>query len=490
MARLGSRAFAALLSLSVASTATPALASICFTSGKVYVQQKVWDKAATQLECARKQEPQNLQVYLLLGSSRAELGQYASAGAAFRMGIDAAKAKKDDKKAAEIRNNQQAYMSTLYNKGVKAMSGLTSVEVAEEQEGAKRLFELPPAPEAAITDTTVYGKYEGTSPVEEAAYWFRLATLVDPGEVNAYRNLSFLYESMGHTEDAMAAARAGLTLAPNDEKLARNLRAAAVGRANRLFKAEKWDEAVDAYRKAMENDPGSKLIYEDRIATALYNRTKGMDEKDPKRAATLDSVRVAYEDFLRDAPRDSASAAMRENAHYNMAVILANQGKYKEAAKKLDEAVAEYPNNKDLLSLSGETKFQAEDFNGAVTVLKQAMAVDPKDARVHQYLFLSLNKLNKQTESVAEYSIYKALSEGKPKTGSAVKTWVDSADNRLGPKHQLKKTLSADGYPDEVRTFQDGEKALESWFYWSKGKVVTFMDGQVLSQATFPPAKS
>ena len=33
--------------------AAPAIAGICFTSGKVYVQQKVYDKAAWQLECAR-----------------------------------------------------------------------------------------------------------------------------------------------------------------------------------------------------------------------------------------------------------------------------------------------------------------------------------------------------------------------------------------------------------------------------------------------------
>ena len=50
-----------------------ALAGICFTSGKVYVQQKVWDKAAAQLECARKQEPDNIQAYLLLASARGEL---------------------------------------------------------------------------------------------------------------------------------------------------------------------------------------------------------------------------------------------------------------------------------------------------------------------------------------------------------------------------------------------------------------------------------
>jgi len=491
MLRIRSRALAALLVPALSAAAIPAFAGICFTSGKVYVQQKVWDKAASQLECARKQEPNNLQVYLLLGSARAELGQYASAGAAFQMGIQAAKAAKKEDKAGEIRNNQMAYMSRLYNSGVKAMAAAGSVPEAEEQEDAKRLFTPPAAPEAAINDTTSYGKFEGDSKVEEAAYWFRLATMMDPTAVDAYKNLSYVYEVMGHTDDAMAAAREGLKLAPNDDKLARNLRAAAVGRANRLFKAQKYPEAIVAYRLAIENDPGTKLIYRAQIAQCNYLIAQGMDQKDPKRAAALDSTMMAYRDLLNDAPKDSANASMRENAYYNTAVILTNQEKFTEAAKVLDEATAEFPNSKDLLSMSGQTKFQANDFNGAVSDLKRALVLDPKDPAVHQFLFYSWNKLNKQSESVAEYSIYKALSEGLARTGPQLKVWVDAADNRYGPKHGLKKALTTfGGYPDEVRTFNDGDKKLESWFYWTKGKVVTFMDGQELSQATFPPAKS
>ena len=66
---------------------------------------------------------------------------------------------------------------------------------------------------------------------------------------------------------------------------------------------------------------------------------------------------------------------------------------------------------------------------------------------------------------------------------------MDSAGNRLPKGHQLDKTKAAEGYPEEVRTFMDGDKTLESWFYWTKGKSITFLEGQVFSQATFPPTK-
>jgi tetratricopeptide (TPR) repeat protein len=476
-----------------ALASSPATASVCFTSGKVYMQQKVWDKAATQLECARKLEPQNSQVYLLLGSARSELFQYASAGAAFELGITAAKAKKDDKKAAEIKNNQMAYMSRLYNLGVKAMTQAgNSIDPAAESAGidsAFGLFGLPKDPNVAIVDSTAYPKYDGSSHVQEAVYYFRLATLVAPKEADPYRNLAYLYDLLGRSDDAMAAARAGLAIAPNDDKLQKNLRAAAVGNANRLYNAEKYPEAIDAYTLAIANDPSGKLVYESRIADARYRMANKMGEKDPGRGAMFDSTVAAYNVLLRDTPAESTQ--IRENAYYNQAVILANQSKNKEAAAILDQAVKEFPHSKDLLFLAGQTKYNASDFTGAADLLKRALAEDPKDAAIHQALFQTLTKLNKQNESVAEYTLYKALGEGKARTGSALKTWVDTAENRYGPGHALKKTLASEGgYPDEVRTYNDGDKRLESWFYWTKGKAITFMEGQVLSQATFPPTKS
>ena len=178
------------------------------------------------------------------------------------------------------------------------------------------------------------------------------------------------------------------------------------------------------------------------------------------------------------------------NALYNSAVIYSNLENYKEAVRVLDMAVGLYPQNKELLSLAGQTKYQSDDAAGAVTVLKKALEIDPTDETVHQFLFLSYTKLKKQEESVAEYTVYKALSDGKQKVGPALKIWVDSAGNRLGAQQQITKTVGTEGYPDEVRTYPDGDKTLECFFYWGKGKAITFLNGQHFSQLAFPPKKS
>ena len=191
------------------------------------------------------------------------------------------------------------------------------------------------------------------------------------------------------------------------------------------------------------------------------------------------------------APTDSAGMSAKENSLYNAAVIQMTLDRYSKAVTILDKGIAMFPKSKELASLDGQAKYQntPPDYEGSVAAMRKVLELDPKDKDAHQFLFLALNKLKKQDESVAEYTVYKALDSGKLRLGSQLKIWVDSADNRAPKGHQLTKTKDVNGYPDEVRTFSDGDKMLESWFYWSKGKSITFLEGQVFSQSTFPPLK-
>ncbi|MGE5175866.1 MAG: tetratricopeptide repeat protein [Hyphomicrobiales bacterium] len=533
----------------VAAFTGTADAGINFTSGKVYVQQKVWDKACHFLELARQEEPDNIQVYSLLALARSQMNQYASSGAAFAIGIEKATEKKDDKRLKELQQNRKSVTAQLFNQGVAALNragnvarddGYTSddgtpqagvikqmgnpTDFARFTEGgriqefwyypakntgyyfaadgsAPEQFDYQPytgAPDAqqAITDTTVYGEYTGASKMGEAAYYFMLASFVDPSSdasADIYKNLSYVYEVLGRADDAMSAARLGLKIKPDDKVLRGNMKVAAMGRGNRLFNAGDYMAAVPAYQKAIDADPDNRILYMSQIADCYYRAADKMD-KGPDKTAALDSAVTAYKNLYEAAPVDST--AIRKNALYNSAVIYSNRDQYKEASAVLDTAVGAFPNDQELLSLAGQTKYQAGDSTGALAMLTRALKEDPKDATVHQFLFLTYNKLGKKDQSVAEYSIYKALTEGKQRTGPSVRVWVDTAGNRYGANNQLGATFQKEGgkdgggYPDEVRTYSDSGKVVETWFYWTKGKSVTFLDGQVLSQGTFPPAAS
>lgn len=546
MRQIGQRAArittaAVVILTATALTAPSAIAGLCFTSGKVYVQQKVWEKAARFLECARREEPENLQLYGLLGISRVQLHQYRSAGAAFQIGMQMATQKKDEKRVKEMRQNRDAALAGLYNKGLAAMSRAGKVDLVtvrttdagtpqaktEQDKGApndfgrwsegggnhevwyyaadKSAYYFPPTGEDpvalkltpfggpnldmqfAVADSTAFPDYEGASKMLEAVYNFELAAMIDPQSVDTYKNLSYLYERVGRIDDAIGAAKTGLALKPGDEMLIRNLRAAAMGRANRLFVDNKFKESVPAYWVAMEVDSSSRVVILDRIGEAWLRYAEPLPKDSAERKAAFDSASVNYLLLYETAPAESHDE--KQNSIFNAAVIATRVDDYKAAAKLLDKGLGSYPNNKELQSLAGQTKFQAEDYKGAIENLRKAVELDAKDYTNHQFLFLSYVKTGNKEASAAEYAMYKALKEGKQRTGNDLKVWIDAAANRLGPGQKCTATMTAEGYPDEVYSYSDEGKQFESWFYWTKGKSITFMDGQVFSQGAFPAQK-
>ncbi len=521
----------------------PARAGICFTSGRVYVQQKVFDKACWYLECARRDEPTNVDIYNLLAYARWQQKEYISAGAAIEIGLKLASAdpKKYKKKIDELMQTRHALNVDLYNKGIGAFNkaGQPSFQdertqgdpnspqgKIEKQYGPPPYFSIvneggrlqefwyypdksigfhfmpdatEPAqlkyvpygglgkPEEAVIDTTVFGPYQGGSYFGEAAYYFELASYVDPASVDTYANLSFVYGVLGRAEDAMRAAKRGLEIEPQNERLTKNLRAAAMSTGNRFYGSGEYLAAVRAFQNAMQVDPGSTIIYMDRIANSWYNHAQKLPQG-PERAAAYDSAAGAFQRLLDVVPPDSVS--IRENALYNASVIYNNLENYAKAAEVLEKAVQLFPNNKEMASLLGQMKYQANDFPGAATVLKHAVELDPADPTPHQFLFLSLQKLGKKDDSFGEYLLYKSLSEGAPKRPNQIKIWVDAADNRLGAGNDLNGVKAAEGYPEEVRTYTEDNKIFETWLYWGKGKSFTFMEGKKISQSAFPPKKA
>src|SRR5882672_4135937 len=268
---------AAVIALSTLLGAHAADAGVCFTSGKVYLQQKVYDKASWHLECARKEDPDNPQVYSLLGIARNEQKQYASAGAVFEVGLEVAAKKKDKKRQDEMTSNRASMTARVFNMGIAALNragriteedtrtsdaGTPQAALAKERgepkdysrftEGGKvheiwyypeqsvayhftpgsteplqipyKPFRGPDDPKTAITDTTVYAPYSGASALAEAAYDFEIAMLLDPSASDIYKNLSYLYGVLGRPDDAIRAAQVGMKIKPDDKQLTQNLR--------------------------------------------------------------------------------------------------------------------------------------------------------------------------------------------------------------------------------------------------------------------------
>src|SRR4051812_7273004 len=342
------RVGAGLLALAAAGLLQPqpSSAGVCFTSGKVYVQQKVYDKAAYFLDCARKQEPDNIDAYSLLAIARCELHQYIAGGAAFQLAIDAAKKKNDTKRIQALEQNRLSYNAKLFNAGVKALSGGATVP---EGETALKPYMPPPPAAEGIADTTLFPQFTGSSRLEEAGYDFVLSSYVDPTSVETYQNLAYVLGKLGRTDDAIRAASKGLEIKPDDQRLRQNLRAAVMSRALELYNNGKYAEAIEAFRDAKKKDPdpASAPGYQVRIADAYYKICADTTKSSAERGVGCDSAAAGYSAVLNE---PAASDSLKQNALYNAAVIMANQGKSKQAVAVLDKGGSLYPNNKEIAS--------------------------------------------------------------------------------------------------------------------------------------------
>jgi tetratricopeptide (TPR) repeat protein len=252
-----------------------------------YAQQKVYEMAATFLECARKEEPENLDVLSLLALARVEQREYISAGAAFQMGIDAAIERKDEDHLQDLAQNRHAVNIQLFHAGMRALkragtfeatTGRTSGDTttvqgkAEGRYGAPREFarikeasgehefwyypeskmmlyfapaagdvkKLDYAPyeglgdlQSAVVDTVAFPPYSGMSSVAEASYYFELASYVDPYSLETFQKLTYALCQLGRYEDAIQAAEFALRLHPGDVLLEQNLNAARTIRDSR-----------------------------------------------------------------------------------------------------------------------------------------------------------------------------------------------------------------------------------------------------------------
>lgn len=308
--------------------------------------------------------------------------------------------------------------------------------------------------------------------------------------MDTYANLSFVYGVLGRADDAMRAAKLGLLIDPGNERLQRNLRAAAMSTGQRFFGSGEYPQAIAAFYNAVQVDTASTLVYMDRIANAWYAQARKLD-KGPEQTAAYDSASASFQRLLEVVPADADSAhlAIRENALYNAAVIYNNLEEYSKAAEVLEKSVQLFPKNREMATLLGEMKLYAKDYAGAVPVLRRAIELDPQQARPHQALFSALVPLNRSAEAQDEYWLYRALQDGTPKRTNVIKIWCDSADNRFGAGNDLNAVRTGEGYPEEVRNFTDEGKVIETWFYWTKGKSFTFKDGKKVSQGSFPPTK-
>jgi len=226
-----------------------------YTSGKVYLQQQNYEKAAEQFQLEVDSNPANSDAWYKLAGCRAELGQYEQAYPAYQ------KAKElDPKLAEEIDQQVTYYWSEIYNRAVR-------YHQAGQPEKALEQFELslkmdPKAFNSYKNMAIVYGSMQQ---MEKMAEYYQKALEIDPTADEIYYNLSVYHMQNDDTENAIKMMAKGIEYAPKRAEYHSMMAQLLMAKASKIedmeAKQAAFGEVAVAYEKAIECDTTQNYGY-------------------------------------------------------------------------------------------------------------------------------------------------------------------------------------------------------------------------------------
>jgi tetratricopeptide (TPR) repeat protein len=148
----------------------------------------------------------------------------------------------------------------------------------------------------------------------------------------------------------------------------------------------KYPEAVAEYRKAIEKNPKALDLHY-RLGRALLQQSH-----DP---AALEQARAEFEAELKLNPSDAV-------AEYQVAQILATEGKKPEAAPHFERAAELRPDFPEALIAVAKLRSDAKRYADAATLLERAVKLQPRNETAHYNLMLAYRNAGRTADAQRE----------------------------------------------------------------------------------------
>ena len=215
------------------------------------------------------------------------------------------------------------------------------------------------------------------------------ALAVNGDDADTHRNLGTALSRVGRLDDAAAAYRRALELAPGDAEAREGLEGVAgvlaesdeaLARAAELQRAGRVDQALRLYREILAARPahvdalnlcGVALVQTDQATEALP--------------------------LLR---RAAAAAGDRADVHYNLGGALRALGRFADAAAAYGRALAIDPEDPQSLNNLGVVLSELDEYESAEVALRNAVAIDGDYAEAHNNLGAVLTELGRPEEAM------------------------------------------------------------------------------------------
>jgi len=319
--------------------------STALTAAKLYIKQEKPDAAKEQLLAALQAEPENAEIHYLLGTLYGKEGDFESMVASFDQSLGLSSSF-----AAQIDEYRRFHWIQSYNSGIRfARANTPDFNAANES--------------------------------------FENAVLIDPGKLEAWRNLAFVRYQMEDIEGAVGAYRHIATEAPTDTVSLNSLGVLLLGEGRQ-------GEAAEVFEQVLELDPTH--------AGALINLAVVYTDE-----GRVDEAEAMYK---RAGEADPEAAP----PYYNLGNLYWGQKRYDEAAAAYEAAVERDPTDPDSRFNLAVTYLSLNNPDDALPLLQALSEETPDNGPVWRELGRTWALLGKVRESEKAYGMAEALGEFEP----------------------------------------------------------------------------
>jgi len=316
-----------------------------------------FDNAYEEVKIAAEKYPDNEEAWYYLGELQGRKGQLKEMMESFEKSLSL----KDTYKN-EIDLAKRNYFSKYYNDGVSAYNSMIKIEDKESQEGQKRLdmvienfSKVLEIRNDYMANRLISISYQFMNDDENALKYLQSAAEAKPDTVLAWLDLGNFYLGSKEYEKASEQYSKAIEVDPdNAECLIRY--------AESLDFADKKDQAIEAYRAALEKSPNEKAIPFN-LGLLLFKRANETKDDEAKKKAYMEESIVYFK------KAHSIDPEIKE-VYDLLGTLLLQFERYDEAKELLEQGIEIFPDSSSvwqnlsfLYAKTGDKKRAEEAFN-------------------------------------------------------------------------------------------------------------------------------
>jgi O-antigen biosynthesis protein len=484
-----------------------------------YLEERQWESAISACKDALKVFPDLAEAYKIWGSALQRQGKisdamghyaqaltlqpdspeiYANLGSIYAQKKRWSEALSYYQKAIELDPD----FAGVYRNLAKVWTQLGEIEKADE--ARKKAIELEPEKIDTRELTEIGDRAAAEQNLEDALEYYRQALRRQPDSLELYRSLAGVLEELKRWQDAAACYRKiaelerlqhnkSVQLPPfvattppaltgskepdtgsrstpiPDAKTARpetNSTEAWVHAGNAFVEKQQWQQAIDAYDRALQIDSQRPDIYRQMAKIAAKLGRKDVAADYWYRALDIEGKQGSPKEYLQlghlwcelecnDRAVDCYRRALQlqptlNEAYHHFGKILAEAGNLKELVELYKLAVTYNPENVEHYYHLGEACRHQGDWQIAVACYQKALTIDPKSWETHHILGDSFLKQERYAEASGAY-----------------RRAIELNPNSFWSCHNLGYTLFKLENCEEAFTFLEQAIALKSDFFWT-----------------------